>query len=374
MFYDDLTRKLNEEYKNRIYETESRLSLINPNNKKQVLEKILLNKDSRAEIAATININSLIDFLDTSKVFLIDERTLDSLHNVKHGNINYERSMKLPFPRIFFEFESPINFEMMDGSSIDTFGALYFRTADISQRQDAFIEKFLGSEFVEKVPIQSTRFTAHFFSKESTFAKGDTIISLAFDVPDLPNFSLVNGNKGYGIEYSKNIIYHNPDIFHSEKIEEKEIFADRLSENCVNGSKKKIDLALNLINYINAQNVVILKKERETHSPSDLARINRKRINDGKKPIAPLKPYYLIEIKKSYVRDEDRHPPTWSLNYRFWVRGHFRHYQDGACTWIEPYIKGPQNTPLKPNRWEMKYKNFKHLLENITTQETPQHS
>jgi hypothetical protein len=92
--------------------------------------------------------------------------------------------------------------------------------------------------------------------------------------------------------------------------------------------------------------------------------LNRKRQREGLRSFPQLRPYYFVEVKKIYVDDEPKEGIGWTLNYRVWVRGHNRHYQDGACIWIDPYVKGPLNAPWKHNRYLMLYDRFRHLLAN----------
>ena len=118
---------------------------------------------------------------------------------------------------------------------------------------------------------------------------------------------------------------------------------------------------LNALDYMNAQNVVVRRKDR---NPPKMDKINRKRLKKGKKPLPDLKPYYFVEVKKHYVEEDEADKGTWNLNYRVWVRGHNRHYKDGKCIWINPYVKGPPEAPWKENRYLALYKRFRHLLKN----------
>ncbi|MCX5698633.1 MAG: hypothetical protein NTX01_02915 [Candidatus Omnitrophica bacterium] len=372
MFYDDLTRKLTEE----INQQESRLEEIClkieiPESEKKLCYDEFVRSDLGASVLlGLISRKSMVNSLGESKVFLIDEMTQDSLQNVKHENINYALSVKLPFPQIFFQFNSPVSFKLMSGKTIDTFGALYTTASDLNTGAVNIARDYL-SNITDKENIPLTRYCISFFNKEPSFVKQETgVVDLTFDISTLPNFRFQAERRLYDIDYRNNkILRSNLETLEGSLEWEKEDVTGIVDKNVLSEGKKKIDLALNLISYINAQNVVVLKKDRETHSPKDLARINRKRMNDGKKPIAPLKPYYLIEVKKSYVNEEEEQErsASWNLKYRVWVRGHPRHYQDGKCIWIKEYVKGPPEAPWKHNRYEVLYKNFKNILENKIT-------
>lgn len=115
--------------------------------------------------------------------------------------------------------------------------------------------------------------------------------------------------------------------------------------------QRLLDLNVNLIDYINAHNVVIRKVDR---GGPIIDIINRKRIRKGKKSL-PTKPYYWIDVKQSVASEESavRGNP---LEYREWVRGHFQKYytKDGAIkNWIEPYVRGPTDAPWKEKRYRV---------------------
>jgi hypothetical protein len=124
---------------------------------------------------------------------------------------------------------------------------------------------------------------------------------------------------------------------------------------------KLIDLSVNLISYINAQNVEFVKQTR-VEDQSEFDRVNRKRTAKGKKPIRSPKSYYWINIKKTHVNYDDKGGEGEELKWRVWVRGHMWHYRDGPWMWVEPHVKGPKDAPWKHNRYAALYQNFRHLL------------
>lgn len=93
----------------------------------------------------------------------------------------------------------------------------------------------------------------------------------------------------------------------------------------------------NILQVINCENTVV-EKER------DLTKVNRKRINKGKKPIPEV---HVIRIKKQTTKytysgeyeitelAEKRKSPI--THFR---RGHFRHYKSGRVIWIHPIMVG----------------------------------
>jgi hypothetical protein len=360
MFYDRLVKRVEKSNK----EISNLLS-------KEVTDSIKKNliKGDKATTGLVINIakrEAFLKVLKNAKVFLIDEMVSDSLYNVRHSNINYESSIRLPFPQIFFEFKKPFNFKLDDGSEMEVNGAL--QCYDYNNPQGILAQ---GSD--KKIPgmldsLEKNIFLAEFFNKN--FSLGDLgnenySVALRFCVSQLPKFSIDLNKTAYEVDPDKNKIIGTDVKRLINHIElKREDLTDKVNRSFLEDARKKIDLALNLINYINAQNVVVTRKDRETRNLEELSRINARRQRDGKQIIKPLKPYYIIEVKKSYVHEDKQEggDPEWTLEYRVWVRGHFRHYQDGNRIWIEPYVKGPENAPWKENRYSMLYKNFKHRL------------
>jgi len=142
--------------------------------------------------------------------------------------------------------------------------------------------------------------------------------------------------------------------------------------NAVKDLRRIINFSINLINYINARNATKVIAERSNRQ--ELNRINRKRARKGKSTLNPLKPYYLVKIEPGYVDEgtqdkglvvgkETSQGKSWELEYRVWVMGHERHFQNRDYVWIEPYIKGPKNAPWRNNRYALVYRQFRHLLK-----------
>lgn len=312
-------------------------------------------------------------FKDKSKVFLIDEATLDSLHNVKHTNIDYSKSIKLPFPFIFFEFEKPLSVPFFEGEEKQIKGMFYHRMYDLNEHENEIYSKLLPNLPFPSPDCSRTAFEilacsneGHFISKEAAYKEVSPCFGISFDINDLPNFLIHPGKKAYRYIYKENKLEEisldaslpsTSDFFTSKTYS----LDTKRNVSMENTASKFMDLSLNLINYINAQNVEVLKVDRDNRH---LDAINRKRAQKGKKLLEPIKPYYFIEVKKHYTTENDEPKNSWELGYRIWVRGHFRHYQDGNCIWIDPYIKGPIDAPWKENRYLMLYKNFGHLLKN----------
>jgi hypothetical protein len=285
-----------------------------------------------------IDNNFIYNHLASSKVFWIDEMLLDNFHNVSHGNMNYEKAIKLPFPSIFFEFEKGIDVVFPKGKK--TLKAILH--SDFETTHSIFTEG--NSE-----DISDSRQSYLFFDdKRLTWP----VEFLNYNLRELPDFVYSSVDGTYMFEGNK---------VSELNLKDKNTFSPIRSDYDSNQFSKLIDLTLNLISYINAQNVIIKQSDSDRKK---IGKINKKRRKKGKSEIAKPSPYYWAEVRKSYVYSERDRPKEkeWELEHRVWNRGHFRHYKDGRCTWIIPYIKGPENAPWKENRYANLYKNFKHLL------------
>lgn len=282
--------------------------------------------------------------IDKTKVFLFDEMITDSLMNVRYDKDVYRNPRNLPFPYLFFEFEEPIPFRLVDYLGLTQ--GIFFCKLEDSQL----------TKFEKKNGLMCNVFDHY---SKSTFGGGIIIEDIGLIIFDEPRkgetirhvFSMRNNRYGIGYYEDVNDAENKFDWRDYESISD-----DRMLD-----LPKLGNFLLNTVDYINAQNVVIRKRDR---SQPGLERINRKRERKGKDRLPFLQPYYFVELKKKYIDEEREDKDTWTLNYRVWVRGHFRHYQDGTCIWIDPYVKGPPDSPWKETRYLALYKRFKHLLRN----------
>jgi hypothetical protein len=268
--------------------------------------------------------------------------------------------MRLPFPIIFFEFAKPLEVNLLSGKK-NLRGMLY-------GKEQAFIARKQPDAPVQDNP--NLHIDLHFdITGKSALAR----YSMLFNPRKLPDFyysvlpldpadqeefgfyqySRESGLKkiamGFkGMEGEKSVI--RSDMVTVPETEDTREFP------------KLIDLAINLVSYVNAQNVEVVKSSRGGND-KELDKVNRKRAAKGKNPIKPPKPYYWVNIKKSYVSEDDEHEEGEKLKWRVWVRGHNRHYQHMVDPiWIEPHVKGPRNAPWRHDRYAVLYKNFRYLL------------
>ncbi len=99
-----------------------------------------------------------------------------------------------------------------------------------------------------------------------------------------------------------------------------------------------------ILNFLN----FLYNPETEWRTVTYSKEKNKKRIEKGKTPIPPRNIIKITGELKKYVDKLDKDKKTWTYNYRFWVRGHWRTLKDkeywgekaGTRIFIPPYIKG----------------------------------
>ena len=269
--------------------------------------------------------------LDAAKIFSINGAVVDDLYHIPHDNTNYEQTFHLPFPAIFFELMNPLEISITQERRVK--GILYgkMEDADMFQHKGAPLDQFV----------------MNLFYKDAT-KRGVIQDSVYFRTSHLPNLAFLT-SEGFFYEYTP-----ETGVIATLKEGDEQIY-QRVKPHDNNGMRtnfqRLLNLSVNLIDYINAHNVVVRKADR---GGPIIDVINRKRVKKGKKTL-PTKPYYWIDIKQS-VANEENISQSDQLEYREWVRGHFQRYntRDGIVkNWIEPYIRGPTDAPWKENRYRV---------------------
>jgi len=281
-----------------------------------------------------------------AKVILIDQMTLDSLVNVPFSNQSFNGEVRLPFPHTFFEFEKPIKYTTLEGDKNYDLGAFLFSDSGILAKTGEPSQKKSASKIFEIYLVDEM---GYFGSANLVFSKNGGYMRFE---------EVCSDSKTHAYLYDS----EKRALLHADKASSPPSVGisilNEIPEDEIN-MLKFANLSVNMLNLINAQNVTIREayREKTVHIPS--------RRHKPRTFLIPTKPYYLVEIKKHYVEEEDKKEgSSWELGYRVWVRGHFRHYQDGRRIWIEPYVKGPPDSPWKHNRYQVLYDRFKHLLKN----------
>ena len=293
--------------------------------------------------------------LREAKVFYIDSMTLDSLLNEPYSLEEFSPDIiHIPFPNMFFEFESGLKYRNLEGETEGDFwvnGLLY---SELSK--SPIMRRFI--EVVGEGQLLQEGFSVSSFGNYYNARPGGPFDTITFceGGRDFMIEKKRHDKEGYEVHHFELSSQTLSNLTFDEN--DNAIFTPTSFELLDDDNLdifKMANLVVNLIDYINSENVEIIPRNRERRPKQ------RRQRREG-----PLKPYYLIEVKKEVYRpSEDGETDLWSLDYRVWVRGHFQRYhtRNGVIRrWLIPHIRGPENAPWKNNRYLMLYKNFRHRL------------
>ena len=286
-----------------------------------------------------------------SKIFLLNGAVVDDLYRFPHDDTDYQATINLPFPVIFFELMNPLDLQVGDETkSLKAMRYGHGRDMDITRIRDN---------------IQEDEFQISLFYTDSLDVDDDVpkIDAVSFSLSTLPRFDFRISRSACDYTYDPQnglaIRRYEDDPTISSMIRtqvESGRFRDvKDPDRYVGNFARLLDLCVNVVHYINAHNVTIRKTKRETRTQEEIERINRKRLRDGKREIMPLKPYYWINVKQSVV-DEKEGQNQSTMEYREWVRGHLQRYHTDkglVRKWVQPYIRGPPDKPWKENRYRV---------------------
>ncbi len=265
----------------------------------------------------------LEEILDDSHIFFINGAVVESLAGITPARTNYEGIEHLPFPRLFLEFSSPREHARTETSK----GVV--RGLSVGKMRDAF--PYGGEGIADKYENRSPGF--------DFYAVNIFYDNYGFDI------SLFS-SRDFG-EYRSGTAPINGFQFVDRSV----VTPDP------NSTLDLITLVANVVNYINAHNVTIVRTERgnDTLTREELKR-DRRRKRSG--TFKPRKPVNWVDVRCStrYESDEENLGVSGQMDYREWVRGHFQtyHSNDGPRThWKDPYVRGPNNAPWKDNRYRV---------------------
>jgi len=285
-----------------------------------------------------------------AKVFFIDAMTLDSLVNCNYKLLENDPGLtKLPFPHMFFEFESVFEYRRKDDGPKDKFKLNGFLFSPLDRRT-------VSANVRELIP--DDRWDMQGFSIFSFGDRGDGLADGPYHMAHffddskelfVNEFLPISAYHSYMINLD---IHPSVEEFERLQKEDPRLFASVFEEGDFIDQKKMPNLIINLIDYIKAENITMVHQRGEGKHKG--------------KPKKLRSPYYTIELKrKNQYTKSDFQGDGPQLDYRVWVIGHTQKYHtnEGIIRrWIIPYIRGPENAPWKNNRYLMLYKNFRHRL------------
>ncbi len=257
----------------------------------------------------------LLEILEESRVFKINTAVAESLYAITPRETDFVGVQYLPFNLIFFDIPHELIIHRGCGLERKLKGLTLGKTVDMFP--DYMRDKGEYSAHELEIIEQGDNFGVQVWYEDG------------FDV------TLFNLKDIDELKTGKYPVY-NP--------ENKDINDKAFVQLCA--------FCCNLVNYINAHNVTINRRERTDKSAEELERINQKRIRKGKKQLNTLKPYYWIDVRES-ITHEDESGIGKRMDYRELVRGHFQRYYSSQGTvrnWIQPYVRGPEDASWRETR------------------------
>jgi hypothetical protein len=292
---------------------------------------------------------------------VIGPATLDSLVHKRPETYEYVRAGQLPFPNMFFEFQEPIALPLPFTDRVrEAVGMEFCRsTPDLVPLLGAEIE---NPTQVEQAGIDASEDLRNFHSAYyarvafPTRDGGFEYLHLHFDPATQGAFLGQSWPWRFAVNIrKKTVAYKN--VGADPMIEqERRLYTHNVPlAECKNHHAFRLvaNLCTNIVNYINAQNVTVERRNRDV-------RVTRTDRHDRSTTVDLKRPYYIVRIEPRTVVEGERHAGggKWELNWRVYVRGHNRTYRepDGSereTIWIDPYVKGPEGAPWRHHRYEL---------------------
>ncbi len=289
--------------------------------------------------AETITFTTYV--ITEAKPIMIGPATLDTLVNYEPKTYEYIEKEHLPFDIMFFEFPEPYQIGIPFSSDQGNLtGLLFYKIGGKTGEYTAFMYFEDSARAIQTIRMK-------FNPKTKAFFEGHT---------DLKNvsikFSIDAATKQVEYSTAEDMVAYYRSRFAGPKAPD----ATRRCkfEEVENGDVllQISNLCTNIVNYINAQNTTITKR---TRTIDVLSRTDKGKKKKEKRDL----PYYIVRIQKREI--EESEIPTgnhWTLDERIVVRGHDRRYKDESgkiylTTWIEPYVKGPEDAPWRNQRYQM---------------------
>ncbi len=289
------------------------------------------------------NTNEIRARIDNSKVFRIGPATLESLLNSEPDRYDYIENAQLPFPSMFFDAQYGVKIRI-DEDDLMLHG-IQFSKEDHSLYPELKLPYHMISYMKEGDEIIGCQVTFDPLKKDLFYFERGAGLVARFDTQE-----------------RKVTLVERPGLF--DHIKDKNI-QDFLRLKCMDctfdDGKIEIEyndsfdhfrylanLCVNLVNYINAENITIV----ERHGPKGPPRGPRQEPRQNYH-----REFYVVKIEGKEIYEPEATGNSWTLTDRICVRGHVRKYRnsDGnirKTTWIPPHVKGPEGAPFRNQRYE----------------------
>ncbi len=278
--------------------------------------------------------------IESSHPILVGPATLDSLITEVPDRLDYIKDGKFPFDRVFFEFMEPTNFNLPGYNLEGKLCGLQLNKALEN------IEKNSMYHVIAYFDVNRGKYACIALS---VFQKYQAILQGQIRLPSDKERIIFKTDSYPDFKFSReteNIPWYP---VHTENTSE---FRLNLTESDINwrGIESLNVLAINIINYINSQNITLVPRERRI-------RVANTGVT-GRRIVHEIdKPFHIVGIDDKYVEiDEERESTGTSLQWRVYVRGHNRRYRDEAgdirlVTWVHPHVRGPEDAPWRHHRY-----------------------
>ena len=310
---------------------------------------------------------------------LIGPATLDSLLESEPDRLDYITEGKFPFDDVFFEFMEPVD-HPLPGYNLPAklCGVQLNKMAvrSIAEKKGYVYERLankFGREIdssAEENPVYVYVLGTHFNLDDGTYAEFTTpviqksqqhldayvrlpshkeMLTIKRKVEEIGEYAHLGDFSS--CERDKDMPPHSSYYFGNEK-HNFDFPLNAVDLGDITSQVGKFNrLAINLINFVNAQNVTLIPHKRKVQT-----RLNR----PGARPITheANAPYHIIGIDTRTIHIDEERDSSCSLAWRVYVRGHNRHYRDDQdqirmVTWIAPHVKGPEDAPWRHHRYAL---------------------
>ncbi len=286
---------------------------------------------------------------------LIGPATLDSLFESEPDRMDYIKEGKFPFDDVFFEFMEPVDHRLPGYSLSAKICGLQLNKIpvyheDSGQKTDIYnlatyfsLEDGTYGEIVAPI-LQKEQLSLEVCvrlprNKERLVMTRD--IKTEGELAQLGAISNWRRDKDMPPHHPYHFTNQPPEFdFPLENVDLTEV------TSCI-GSLNT--LGVNIINFINAQNVTLVPHDRK---------VRTRILRPGNRPIVheANAPYHIVSIDTKFIDVEEDRESTGTLPWRVYVRGHNRKYRDDQgtirlVTWVTPHVRGPDGAPWRHHRY-----------------------
>jgi len=320
----------------------------------------LIEESTRVCEKLKMDINQMSPgILPSAHLFLINSAVASDLYEIPSERTNYDAGLHLPFDIVFFELMESISISLNDGISKKLKGILAMNNVGAGDPTPNFGDadpRFHMTLFYESLIDKQRPAKIYPYADSSKIHGAIDLDMIEFKFNRLPEFQISMNGENYICHPDKSISFAG---FSLKSIKS---YKRHTNLQQYEDYEKIRNLCINIIEYINAHNVIIKKEEGNV---KELEKVNRKRRNKGKASLPEVRPYYWIELKEQTITEKKKEDSTNSgegsaMDYREWVRGHFIRYhykvegQDVVKRlWRQPFVRGPAGAPWKEKRYEV---------------------